>query len=513
METPACGTQFLDKHDERTTLLDTQTRTRYDIDEEGVLSPSSSSATLCAQASGPKPFPWRQVSVILVLNAVQPLAFELVFPFINQMVLEIGVVDDPERVGFYSGIIESIFAFMSFLFVIPCSFISDRYGRKPVVLISIAILSLSTALFGFSKSYWFMIVTRSMGGVCGASWSTMKVMLGELTDRESQGQAFAIFGVAYRIGQILGQPVGGLLSHPERNFPYFSGSFWLAYPYALPCLFSAFFALLAVFAGCFTLTETKPVKKRRRESHLRYASVTSERVIPVKKEKMTSSWSAVMTPHVTSVLSSLVTMVIASEMLFALYPLFAFTPVEYGGLGLNEAAIGAHMAVRSFVSIGLMFFFAPVQRRLGTMRTYQLTMAIWPFNSLFFPLLNFLARWGASQIVMNSVLLVFFTVWGLANISWPASAVIINDAAPSADSLAAMNGISQMAIVLPQAFAPAFVTSLFAYSISSGILGGNLIWIVLSGISCIASVHCLTLKEPTHDWRKDDENEDLDSID
>jgi len=63
----------------------------------------------------PTPLPWRRVLVLLCLTAMQPLAFEIIFPFVNQMILDIGVVTDPERVGFYSGLIESIFSCMSFI--------------------------------------------------------------------------------------------------------------------------------------------------------------------------------------------------------------------------------------------------------------------------------------------------------------------------------------------------------------------------------------------------------------
>lgn len=65
--------------------------------------------------------PWKPLIVLQMLTAVQPLAFELVFPFVNQMILEIGVVDDPTQVGFYSGLIESIFAIMSFITGAFCS--------------------------------------------------------------------------------------------------------------------------------------------------------------------------------------------------------------------------------------------------------------------------------------------------------------------------------------------------------------------------------------------------------
>ena len=66
-------------------------------------------------SGGATPLPWRVLSTLLLLKAVQPLAFEIIFPFVNQMILEIGVVDDPEQVGFYSGLIESIFSCMSFI--------------------------------------------------------------------------------------------------------------------------------------------------------------------------------------------------------------------------------------------------------------------------------------------------------------------------------------------------------------------------------------------------------------
>ncbi|KAL5524633.1 hypothetical protein ACEPAF_9773 [Sanghuangporus sanghuang] len=499
-----------DQPDERTRLFDELTDDTYISDEEEPFSPASSSATLCLKTSKLTPFPWRAVSVILVLNAVQPLTFELVFPFINQMVLDVGVVDDPERVGYYSGVIESLFAVMSFVFVIPCSYISDCYGRKPIVLASIAVLALSSSLFGFSKSFWFMIVTRASGGITAASWSTMKVMLGELTDKSNQAKAFAAFGdkAAYKVGQILGQPIGGLLAHPDRNFSLFDNDFWRTYPYAFPCLFSASVALLAVLAGCFALNETNPRVLKRNEKHRYYGTTSSDDTESLLKgEKSRASWSSILTPYVASIFTSLFLMTIASEALFVLYPLFAFTPIEFGGLGCSAAEIGAHMAVRSFVVILLMLLFAPMQSRFGTLRTYKMTMLVWPLGYLFFPLLNLLKRWNTSTIVVDLVLLVFFVVWGLANCSWPASSVLINDAAPSADSLAAINGISQMVMLLPQAVIPAAVASLFAWSISSNILGGNLIWIVLIVIVSISSLQCLTLQEPTHDWREDYKNQ------
>jgi MFS family permease len=87
------------------------------------------------------------------------------------MILEIGVVDDPEKVGFYSGLIESIFACMSFIAIMPSTHFSDRYGRKPVILVGILGLALSTALFGVSHSFPLMVVSRCLGGMLGGTSS------------------------------------------------------------------------------------------------------------------------------------------------------------------------------------------------------------------------------------------------------------------------------------------------------------------------------------------------------
>ena len=61
--------------------------------------------------------------------------------------------------------------------------------------------------------------------------------------------------IAYRMGQIVGQPLGGLLSHPERNIPYFDTPFWNEYPFALPCFVSAGFAIFTLIYGALVIEE------------------------------------------------------------------------------------------------------------------------------------------------------------------------------------------------------------------------------------------------------------------
>lgn len=86
-------------------------------------------------------------------------------------------------------------------------------------------------------------------------------MIGELTDRSNQNMAFAGLTLSYRLGQIIGLPLGGFLSHPERHAPVlFGGPFWRAYPFVLPCLVGAAFASISVLLGCVYLEEVSQLE-------------------------------------------------------------------------------------------------------------------------------------------------------------------------------------------------------------------------------------------------------------
>lgn len=99
--------------DERSPLLRVDTVSTPSA-ENGHDQPTGDTLKPSSRAS-PTPLPLRTVALVMLLTAMAPIVFELVFPFLNQMILEVGIVTDPEQVGFYSGIVESVFSLMSFL--------------------------------------------------------------------------------------------------------------------------------------------------------------------------------------------------------------------------------------------------------------------------------------------------------------------------------------------------------------------------------------------------------------
>lgn len=230
---------------------------------------------------------------------------------LDQMILEVGITDDPERVGFYSGLIESVFAIMSFLASKWCSSACRPFIKLRVY--SYAVYSIIRRVW--SKTYrplrhiipWHFccllwpesdfvandrdkVYRRCGGGFMGVSvvhnsyvmplmslYRTMKIMLAELTDKSNQAAAFSMLvvglchspwmtsiqylcQVSYRLGQISGQPIGGYLSHPERLSSIFDVEFFRTYPFSLPCLVVAVVAVCTAAAGLFMLQEVGHVR-------------------------------------------------------------------------------------------------------------------------------------------------------------------------------------------------------------------------------------------------------------
>ncbi|KAI6113380.1 major facilitator superfamily domain-containing protein [Pisolithus croceorrhizus] len=207
-----------------------------------------------SQTKTKTPLPKTQLRLILFVLCTEPVSAQYIFPFINQLIKELGITGgDDRKIGYYAGVIVSrplaiLFPFRA-LTVLYWSRLSDHIDRKPILLVGLAGLSVSNFCFGLSRMFWGLVASRCIAGALNGNVGVMKSVIGEITDSTNMAQAFVFLPIVFSIESNLDNPLyGGGLAKPHDRWPeLFSGSFWVQYPYFLPCIVSALFAAFSFF--------------------------------------------------------------------------------------------------------------------------------------------------------------------------------------------------------------------------------------------------------------------------
>ena len=186
------------------------------------------------------------VAFVLVTVALDMLALGIVIPVLPRLVL--GFLDgDTSRAARAYGLFSTVWALMQFVFSPVQGALSDRFGRRPVILLSNVGLGLDYVLMALSPSLAWLFVGRAISGITAASFSTASAYIADVTPPEKRSQAFGLIGVAFGVGFVLGPAVGGLLGGMSPRLP-----FWVA----------AGASLLNALWGLFVIPESLPPEKR-----------------------------------------------------------------------------------------------------------------------------------------------------------------------------------------------------------------------------------------------------------
>ncbi|KAF5349778.1 hypothetical protein D9758_010223 [Tetrapyrgos nigripes] len=131
------------------------------------------------QATSPKPkrtpLPWKQLGLVLFLQLAEPFTSQVISPFAPQLIRDIGITNgDETKVGNYVGFLQSLFWVAQALTVLHWSRLSDRIGRKPIILTGLIGLSASMYCFGLSTTFTGLILSRAMNGALNGNIGVIK---------------------------------------------------------------------------------------------------------------------------------------------------------------------------------------------------------------------------------------------------------------------------------------------------------------------------------------------------
>jgi DHA1 family tetracycline resistance protein-like MFS transporter len=157
---------------------------------------------------------------VLVTVLLDTLGIGLIIPVGPRLVGSF-LGDDLGSASRYFGLLFSLYSLMQFFFAPVLGGLSDRFGRRPVILMSLLGAAASYLLSGFAPTLGWLFVGRVIAGITGASFSAAGAYVADVTPPEKRAQSFGLIGAAFGLGFILGPALGGALGDVGLRLPYF----------------------------------------------------------------------------------------------------------------------------------------------------------------------------------------------------------------------------------------------------------------------------------------------------
>ena len=194
------------------------------------------------------PLPLRRAAFTFIFITVllDMLALGIVIPVLPKLILDF-VGGDAVKGADYLGLFGTAWALMQFLFSPIHGALSDRFGRRPIILLSNFGLGLDYILMALAPSLAWLFVGRIISGISAASISTAYAYVADVTEPDKRAQLFGMLGVAFGVGFVLGPALGGIAGSFDPRLP-----FWIA----------AGLSLLNGVYGLLILPESLPPEKR-----------------------------------------------------------------------------------------------------------------------------------------------------------------------------------------------------------------------------------------------------------
>src|SRR4051794_1472280 len=182
--------------------------------------------------------------VLFLTVFIDLIGFGMVIPFLAFYAHEYGAS------GTTVGAVVGIYSIMQFFFAPIWGRMSDRIGRRPVLLISLTASCLGYLLFGFARHLWVLFASRIIAGIGGANIGTAQAYIADTTTTEERAKGMGLIGAAFGLGFILGPPLSGILSHV--------GALHGMAGNLLPGLVASALSLTALVLAMLVLGESKP---------------------------------------------------------------------------------------------------------------------------------------------------------------------------------------------------------------------------------------------------------------
>lgn len=208
------------------------------------------------------------IAFIFVTVVLDVLAMGVMLPVLPELIKEF-MGGNTARAAEIFGVFGTVWAGMQFVFSPVLGVLSDRFGRRPVILISNFALGFDYLVMALAPSLWWLFLGRVVSGIAGASFTPAGAYIADILPREKRAHGFGIIGAAWGLGFVLGPAVGGILGSIQIRLPFYA---------------AAVLTLLNALYGLFVLPESLPRERRRALDFRRASPVGSLKLLRTHRE-------------------------------------------------------------------------------------------------------------------------------------------------------------------------------------------------------------------------------------
>lgn len=355
------------------------------------------------------------IFITLLIDVIGLAIIIPVFPKLIEKLIH-GDISQASRI---SGLLLVAYAVMQFLFSPLVGNLSDKYGRRPVLLLSLLGFGIDYLFLAFAPTLGWLFVGRIIAGITGASFTTASAYIADVSTPEKRSQNFGMIGVAFGLGFIIGPVIGGILGKLDTHYPFYA---------------AAALALLNTIYGYFILPESLAKEHRRPLDWKRCNPLGS--LVQLKKY-----------PSVIGLAVCLFVVYFAGHAVQSVWTFYTMQKFSWDEdlVGYSLGFIGLMIAL---VQGGLIRIAIP---KLGQQRSIWIGLMLYSVGMLLFGLANH--SW---------MMFAYMIPYALGGIAGPALQGVMTNEVPANEQGELQGGLTSL-MSLSSIFGPWFMTYLFYY--------------------------------------------------
>ncbi|KAK8051398.1 hypothetical protein PG993_002783 [Apiospora rasikravindrae] len=481
-------------------------------------------------------FPTRQLFLLGIVRLAEPIALTSIFPYAWSLIKQFQVGKESDA-SFYAGLLISAFSLTEAMMGMFWGSLSDRIGRKPVLLLGCAGTTASLLMVGFAQNFWFALAARALGGMLNGNIGVIQTMVAEIvTRKEHEPRAYSIMPFVWCIGTIIGPSIGGIFAEPHKSFPNVFGknSLFTKFPYLLPNVICAVLLLSSIIMAYFLLDETHPDMAPRVTGDQTYVSeetplfetsdsikqppfdirsetygtirrsIEHQRETPCVKKTQKHKQPSIFTKPVMALICALSLFTYHSMTYDHLLPIYfeddkapdlqisSFNPLQSGGgLGLSMQNVGVILAFNGAMALFVQVVIFPIAA--SYIGVYKLFITVTVLHPIVYAVMPMLVHVPES-LLYPAIYCCLAIRNVLSIILYPILLILIKEVTPCSSVLGKINGFAASAGAACRMIAPPVAG--YLYTIGSQIDCTALAWYGSTFVAIVGAIQCFSVKRP-----------------